>query len=72
MVGGWIIQIAEIAPGITELWCVNRHGDETAVKVETEAAMPLVGDEVWWQAGKVYWDSDRRTLRKIAYSYSKD
>jgi len=72
MVGGWIIQIAQIKPGVTELWCVDRRGDETAVKVKTQADMPSVGDEVWWQSGKVYFDNDRRQLIKIANSYAKD
>ena len=72
MVGGWIIQIADTAPGVTELWCVDRDGAETAVRVRTEPAMPLLGDEVWWQSGKVYWDNDRRVLAKVGNSYAKD
>ncbi len=68
MVGGRIIQIEEKRPGVTQLWCVN-GGDECAVDVETAPAMPLLGDEVWWQSGKVYWDRDRRELRKVGYSY---
>ena len=72
MVGGCIIQIAEIAPGVSELWCVDRHGTEAAVKVKAESEMPALGSEIWWQAGKVYWDNDRRTLDKIANSYAKD
>lgn len=70
MVGGKLIEVAEIQPGVTRLWCVGRDMDECAVNVETEAEMPAVGDEVWWQAGKVYWDNDRRELRKIGNSYT--
>ena len=73
MVGGKLIEVAEIEPGVTRLWCVGTRGsevnDECAVHVETAPAMPLVGDEIWWQAGKVYWDRDRRQLRKIGNSY---
>lgn len=72
MVGGFIISIEEIRPGVTQLWCVeaqNGSQDECAVDVKTEAAMPLVGDEIWWQSGKVYWDRDRRTLEKVGNSY---
>lgn len=72
MVGGWVIQIAEIEPGVAELWCVDRYGTETAVRVKTAPEMPESGDEVWWQAGKVHWDNDRRALTKIANSYAKD
>lgn len=70
MVGGRIIQITEKAPGVTQLWCIDTtYNDECAVDVETAAAMPLLGDEIWWQSGKVYWDGDRRELRKVGYSY---
>ena len=69
MVGGWIISIIQISRGVSALWCVDRYGDECAVDVEDAPAMPIPGDEVWWQSGKVYWDNDRRELRKIGYSY---
>ena len=72
MVGGWIIQIQQVAPGVSELWCVDRHGNETAVKVQIEFDMPSVGDEVWWQSGRVYFDKDRKSLAKVGYSYSKE
>ncbi|APX88627.1 hypothetical protein BV394_01865 [Brevirhabdus pacifica] len=74
MVGGKIIEIMPIGKtpegrSVSRLWCVDRSGDECAVHVEDAPAMPLLGDEVWWQAGKVYWDHDRRELRKVGYSY---
>ena len=72
MVGGRIIDITEIRPGVTRLWCVegiNGSTDECAVNVKTAPAMPLLGDEIWWQSGKVYWDRDRRELEKVGYSY---
>lgn len=74
MVGGKIIEIMPISVtqdgnAVSRLWCVDSYGDECAVHVEDAPAMPLVGDEVWWQAGKVYWDKDRRELRKVGYSY---
>lgn len=70
MVGGWIIEIVPgNTPGETQITCVDRDANECAIVVETEPAMPLVGDEVWWQAKKVYWDKDRRTLRKIGNSW---
>lgn len=70
MVGGWIIEIipSDIA-GETQITCVDRAGDERCVIVETTHTMPLLGDEIWWQAGKVYWDKDRRQLRKIGNSF---
>lgn len=69
MVGGWIIDISPVSPGVSRLWCVDSLGNELAVNVKDAPAMPLLGDEVWWQSGKVYWDNDRRELRKIGYSY---
>jgi hypothetical protein len=70
MVGGWIIEIIESdIQGETQITCVDRYGDERCVIVETAPAMPLVGDEIWWQSGKVYWDKDRRTLRKIGNAF---
>jgi hypothetical protein len=73
MVGGRIISITPRGNGITQLWCVeaqNGSTDECAVDVRDAPAMPLVGDEIWWQSGKVYWDQDRRTLEKVGYSYT--
>jgi len=72
MVGGWIIQIMPIGPDVTELWCVDRDGDETAVKVKTELQMPMLGEEIWWQDGKVYFDNDRKILTKVGNSYAKE
>lgn len=74
MVGGKIIEIVPISAtadgiAVSRLWCVDSNGDECAVHVEDAPAMPLLGDEVWWQSGKVYWDGDRRELRKVGYSY---
>lgn len=68
--GGWIIEIVPSdIEGETQITCVDRHGDECAVLVETAPAMPLVGDEIWWQSQTVYWDRDRRRLRKILNSF---
>ncbi len=68
-VGGWIIQSEDKSKYVTELWVVDRDGTETCVAVETDLHMPQVGDEIWWQSGKVYWDGDRRELRKVGYTY---
>lgn len=72
MIGGRLIEITEISPGVTRLWCVGtgcEEWDECAVHVETAPEMPRLGDMIWWQGGKVYWDQDRRHLRKIGFSY---
>lgn len=68
MVGGKIIEIAEIRPGIARLWCVDGL-DECAVNVSIDDPMPQVGDTCWWQSGKVYCKGDTITLAKIGFSY---
>lgn len=72
MVGGTLIEVAEVEPGITRLWCVGsgcEQWDELAVNVVTEPEMPAVGEQVWWQGRIVFWDQDRRRLKRIGYSY---
>lgn len=74
-VGGRIIDIRAVSPTETALWVLdvsrsNSGETETCVHVETAPAMPLIGDEIWWQSGKVYWDNDRHQLRKIGYSHT--
>lgn len=74
-VGGRIIEIKTVSDTETALWVLDVSRDncgetETCVHVETAPAMPLLGDEIWWQSGKVYWDSDRRQLLKIGYSHT--
>lgn len=43
--------------------------DEICVYAEPAETMPKLGEAIWWQAGKIYFDNDRRTLRKVAYSF---
>ena len=82
MVGGTLIEIRPMrvlagpTPGrevdVVQLWCVgDRHEpyDECAVFAEPAEIMPKVGDQIWWQCGKVYFDRDQHTLRKVGYSF---
>lgn len=71
-VGGRIVEIRNISATEAAIWVLDTNGqvsDETCVHVEIAPAMPLPGDNIWWQSGGVYWDSDRRTLKKIGYSH---
>lgn len=68
MIGGRIIEIAHIRPGIARLWCID-GGDECAVNVKVSAPMPAPGDSCWWQSGKVYCRNDTITLVKVGFSY---
>jgi hypothetical protein len=80
-VGGKIIEMRPMTitagdyPGkptkVVRLWCMDpRNGDEVAVYAEPAEIMPKLGDEVWWQSGRIYFDGDRRSLRKIAFSFT--
>ena len=57
---------------VVRLWCCDRNGDETCVYVEPFdlAKGPQLGDEVWWQSGKVFFDQDRQHLTKVGFSFS--
>lgn len=72
MVGGTIIEKSahRLSDGnvAVRYWVVDGV-DELAVLAEPASIEPQVGDSIWWQAGRIYFDGDRRSLRKIAYSY---
>ena len=74
MVGGKVIEVVAIRPGISRVWCMDDRGDECAVNVETADVMPVVGRGAWWQSGWVYFDAGpdhpgERQVRKVGYSY---
>lgn len=79
MVGGRIIEIQPMRiiagpyPGkltdVVRLWVHNDPDDELAVYAEPAEIMPVLGDEIWWQSGRIYFDKDRRSLRKVGYSF---
>jgi hypothetical protein len=69
MVGGQIIQIKEVNPGIFELWCVDGY-DECAVRVKNPERLPKLGSGIWWQSGKVYCENDTLVLNKFSNSYT--
>jgi len=72
MVGGKILSKTAKSTTVMQLWCIeaqNQSIDECAVDVLIEKDMPMIGDEIWWQSGKVYWDKDRKSLTKVGNSY---
>jgi hypothetical protein len=32
--------------------------------------LPRHGEDIWWQAGKIFFDHDRQQLVKVAYSHA--
>lgn len=80
MVGGQVIEArrmrTEGGRDVVRLWCVEKHTgqrtpDECAVYAEPyeEGHGPRVGDSIWWQGGQIMFDQDRRTVRKVGFSF---
>ena len=75
MVGGKIIEnINEILEGgqcVRRLWVVDTHHlfDECAVYAESAADCLEIGEEIWWQGGKIFARQDKLVFEKIAYSF---
>ncbi len=73
-VGGTIIEKRPCAVTdhgkAVQYWVVDRQGDETAVRAKPADIEPQVGDEIWWQSGRIYFDGDRQSLEKIANSFT--
>lgn len=74
MVGGNVLQIDSAGPAEVKLWVCNPKEGEGCVHVDpaSGARLPRLGEEVWWQAGRVYFDGDRVSLRKVGYSHLPD
>lgn len=76
-VGGRIIEIKPMTLrrdsgaicNVVRFWCVDRNGDETCVYAAPAEILPGLGDEIWWQSGKIYFDHDRQHLNKIGNSF---
>ena len=77
-VGGRIIEIKPVTQRSAEnpdfrraairLWCVARNGDEMVVYAKPQDDLPKIGDEIWWQGRRIYYDNDRKYLHKLGYS----
>lgn len=78
-VGGRLIEIAphilrdEDDPAysrdVIRLWCVDRDGTEVAVYCEPTPDLPTLGENIWWQGGKIMFDRDRKALKKVGFSF---
>lgn len=78
MVGGRIIELRPmtISMGtgrkpleVTRIWCMDRDGSECCVYAERFVDGPGLGDEVWWQGRRIYYDGDKRWLKRVGYSF---
>lgn len=73
MIGGYILQITEKKPGVSQIWVQGtgcEQHDERAVDVKTAAVMPKPGDSCWWQGRNCYCANDTITLERVGYSYN--
>jgi hypothetical protein len=74
MVGGTVIEALAMKTrggrDVVRLWCVDKM-DECAVYADPESpdGLPSVGDRIWWQSGQIMFDGDKRTARKIGFSF---
>jgi hypothetical protein len=69
-VGGRVIEVAPHGDQLVRIWVVDSWGTETCVLAVPDDVMPGLGDEVWWQAGEVLFDGDRRSLKKVGASFA--
>jgi hypothetical protein len=78
-VGGRLIEIRPMSVAtdrgarrqVVRLWAVDRDGNETCVYAEpTSGPMPGLGEEIWWQSGKIYFDRERQHLVKVGASFT--
>lgn len=78
---GWVIEIREMTirpwtaayePTATNrLWVMDRNGRETCVYAERypPGCGPGLGDQISWQANRIFFDGDHRSVLKIGCSF---
>jgi hypothetical protein len=74
-VGGHLIDITHMrlpqsGRDVVRLWVVDSYLAEVCVYAEPQESMPALGDEIWWQSGRIMFDGDRQTMCKVGYSFS--
>jgi hypothetical protein len=75
MVGGKVIEVRSVRVGDSDrealrIWVISqRNDDELAVYAEVSNDQPAIGEEVWWQGGKIFFDGDKKSINKIGYSF---
>lgn len=77
MIGGRAIEIDRDRKGDVRLWVYQPGEGEACVHAEDDmgAGLPSLGQEVWWQAGRIYFGGPdpkhgEVSLRKIGYSHA--
>ena len=77
-VGGRIIEMRRVtqrdadnpdfARDAWRIWVVDRNGVETIVFAKPQDDMPKLGDEIWWQSRRIFFDGDKKFMHKLGYS----
>lgn len=72
MVGGWVIEVTSETPA--RIWVTNPGEGELCVHalIPPGQRAPELGEEVWWQGGKVFYDHDRLEAVKVGYSHGPE
>lgn len=71
MVGGTVFRIQEINLAQRKLFVRDQGGDLCAVHCGIgKDGAPEVGDQVWWQGGRIWLDDDTKSVDKFGHSYS--
>lgn len=74
MVGGTVIEALRMRDkagrDVVRLWCVDKM-DECAVYADPKSpdGLPGIGDRIWWQSGRIYFDGDKKVATKIGFSF---
>lgn len=71
-VGGRIIEKREWVwngRALVRYWVIDGN-NETIVFAKPAKIEPELGDEIWWQSGKIYFDGDQQALEKVGNSTS--
>jgi hypothetical protein len=48
------------------------NSDEMIVYAKPADVLPKIGEEIWWQSGKIMFDNDKKFLNKFGYSFKPD
>ena len=55
---------------VIRIWVVARNGDEAIVYAEPASVLPKLGDDIWWQSKKIFFNYNNNFLKKIGYSHT--
>ena len=56
---------------VLRIWVIDStySNDETFIYAEPQKILPKIGENIWWQGKKIFFDNDKQHLTKIGYSH---